>query len=427
MEIFPNFFLSNNFIPHGHCYLWQTNLVWLHILSDSLIAFSYYSIPLTLVYFVRKRKDIPFKNIFILFGAFIISCGTTHLMEIWTLWHPYYWLSGSIKAITAIISFYTALTLIPLVPQALALPSPAQLEEANIALQAEITERKLIENELRQYKERLEELVEQRTIELAAANQQLQQEIVQRQKSQERMGELLQELKNTNKELNDFAHIVSHDLKAPLRGISLLSEWLLQDYGDKFDEDGKNLVDRLITRVKKLQNLIDGILEYSRVGRIREDKREVNLNNLVRDVIEVLEHKNNIEIEISDILPIIYCEKTKIEQVFQNLLSNAIKFLDKPQGKIVIDCKEEDDYWTISIADNGIGIEEQYFTKIFQIFQKLSNTEDPESSGIGLSIVQKIVEIYGGNVWVESKVNEGSTFFFTLKKTLQIQPAEKFI
>nr|WP_228014714.1 ATP-binding protein [Fortiea sp. LEGE XX443] len=402
-------------------------MVWLHILSDSLIAFSYYSIPLTLVYFVRKRKDIPFKNIFILFGAFIISCGTTHLMEIWTLWHPYYWLSGSIKAITAIISFYTALTLIPLVPQALALPSPAQLEEANIALQAEITERKLIENELRQYKERLEELVEQRTIELAAANQQLQQEIVQRQKSQERMGELLQELKNTNKELNDFAHIVSHDLKAPLRGISLLSEWLLQDYGDKFDEDGKNLVDRLITRVKKLQNLIDGILEYSRVGRIREDKREVNLNNLVRDVIEVLEHKNNIEIEISDILPIIYCEKTKIEQVFQNLLSNAIKFLDKPQGKIVIDCKEEDDYWTISIADNGIGIEEQYFTKIFQIFQKLSNTEDPESSGIGLSIVQKIVEIYGGNVWVESKVNEGSTFFFTLKKTLQIQPAEKFI
>ncbi|MBE9205752.1 GHKL domain-containing protein [Nostoc sp. LEGE 06077] len=420
VEDFFNSFLSDNFIPHGHCYLWQPGLVWLHILSDSIIAFSYYSIPLMLVYFVRKRQDIPFKNIFILFSAFIISCGTTHLTEIFTLWHPYYWLSGSIKALTAIISFYTSLTLIPLVPQALALPSPAQLEAANQALQVEITERKLVENELRQYKERLEELVEQRTVELATANKQLQMEIVQRQKSQERMGELLQQLKNTNQELNDFAHIVSHDLKAPLRGVGLLSEWLLNDYADKFDAEGKDLVNRLISRVNKLQNLIDGILEYSRVGRLREDKREVNLNVLIRDVIETLEASKNIQIEITKPLPIIYWEKTKLEQVFQNLLSNAIKFLDKPQGKILVDCTEKDDYWQISVADNGIGIEEKYFTKIFQIFQKLSSTEDSTSTGIGLSIVKKIVEMYGGSIWVESEFHQGSTFFFTIKKTLQI-------
>ncbi|BBD60821.1 two-component sensor histidine kinase [Nostoc sp. HK-01] len=430
MEEFFNSFLSENFIPHGHCYLWQPELVWLHILSDSIIAFSYYSIPLMLVYFVRKREDIPFKNIFILFGAFIISCGTTHLIEIWTLWHPYYWLSGSIKALTAIISFYTALTLIPLVPQALALPSPAQMEAANQALQIEITERKLVENELRQYKERLEELVEQRTAELATANKQLQMEIVQRQNSQERMSKLLQDLKNTNQELNDFAYIVSHDLKAPLRGIGLLSEWLLNDYADKFDEEGKGLVNRLINRVKKLQNLIDGILEYSRVGRIREDKIQIDLNDLVRDVIETLAPNKNIQIEITKPLPIIYGEKVKLEQVFQNLLSNAIKFIDKPQGQILVDCTEEDDYWQISVTDNGIGIEEKYFTKIFQIFQKLSTTDDSESTGIGLSIVKKIVEMYGGSIWLESTVNQGSTFFFTIKKTLQIQPmqeVEKYI
>lgn len=430
VEDFFNSFLSDNFIPHGHCYLWQPGLVWLHILSDSIIAFSYYSIPLMLVYFVRKRQDIPFKNIFILFGAFIISCGTTHLIEIWTLWHPYYWLSGSIKALTAIISFYTALTLIPLVPQALALPSPAQMEAANQALQIEITERKLVENELRQYKERLEELVEQRTAELATANKQLQMEIVQRQNSQERMSKLLQDLKNTNQELNDFAYIVSHDLKAPLRGIGLLSEWLLNDYADKFDEEGKGLVNRLINRVKKLQNLIDGILEYSRVGRIREDKIQIDLNDLVRDVIETLAPNKNIQIEITKPLPIIYGEKVKLEQVFQNLLSNAIKFIDKPQGQILVDCTEEDDYWQISVTDNGIGIEEKYFTKIFQIFQKLSTTDDSESTGIGLSIVKKIVEMYGGSIWLESTVNQGSTFFFTIKKTLQIQPmqeVEKYI
>ncbi len=424
MEHFFNFFLSQNFIPHGHCYLWQPELVWLHILSDFIISISYYSIPLMLVYFINKREDVPFKNIFVLFSAFIISCGTTHLMEILTLWHPYYWLSGTIKALTAIISFYTALTLIPLVPQALTLPSPAQLEQANQALQVEISERKLVENELRQYKERLEELVEQRTAELATANKQLQTEIVQRQKSQERMGELLQELKNTNQELNDFAYIVSHDLKAPLRGIGLLSEWLINDYGDKFDEEGKDLINKIILRVKKLQNLIDSILEYSRIGRIREEKREVNLQYLVSDVIEILEPSKNIQIEVSDNLPIIYCEKTKMQQVFQNLLSNAIKFLGKPQGKIIIACQEVADYWQISVTDNGIGIEEKYFTKIFQIFQKLSSTEDPTSTGIGLSIVKKIVEMYGGRTWVESTVNQGSTFFFTIKKTLQIQPVQ---
>ncbi|MBD2447058.1 GHKL domain-containing protein [Nostoc sp. FACHB-152] len=422
MENFFSFFLSENFIPHGHCYLWQPGLVWLHLLSDIIIAFSYYSIPLTLIYFVRKREDIPFKNIFILFGAFIISCGTTHVMEVWTLWHPYYWLSGAMKAITAFISFYTALILIPLVPQALALPSPKQLEEANQALQAEIKERKLVESELRQYKERLEELVEQRTNELATVNQHLQEEIVQRQHSQEQMAELLKELESKNRELNDFAYIVSHDLKAPLRGIGLLSEWLLTDYADKFDDEGKNLVNRLINRVQKLQRLIDSILEYSRIGRSQGEKREIDLNNIITDVIELLEPNKNIEIEILNHLPKINGEKTKIEQVFQNLLSNAIKFLDKPQGKITVGCTEENDYWRFSVSDNGPGIEEQYYAKIFQIFQKLSDTQDSESTGIGLSIVKKIVEMYGGEIWVESQVGKGSTFYFKLKKELQVQP-----
>jgi hypothetical protein len=123
-------FSSEAFIPHGHCYLWKTELVWLHIVSDASIALAYYSIPVALIYFVRKRNDLPFNWIFWLFGAFIVACGTTQLMEIWTLWHPTYWLSGLLKAITAFVSIYTALALIPWVPKALALPSPTQLEKA---------------------------------------------------------------------------------------------------------------------------------------------------------------------------------------------------------------------------------------------------------------------------------------------------------
>jgi PAS domain S-box-containing protein len=181
-ELWTILFTSGSFIPHGHCYLWQTNLVWLHILSDSFIALAYYSIPTTLFYFVRKRQDLPFDWIFLLFSAFIVACGTTHLIEIWTLWYPTYWLSGFVKAITATISLITAVKLVSLVPQALAFPSPAQLEQANQELQTQITERLRIEKELRKYQNHLEEMVAVRTNEISKTNEQLQQEILERQR-----------------------------------------------------------------------------------------------------------------------------------------------------------------------------------------------------------------------------------------------------
>jgi len=135
-----NLLFIGNYIPHGHCYLWQRELVALHVVSDSAIAITYFSIPLSLLYVVFKRKDLPFRNIFWLFGAFILSCGTTHVMEVWTLWHPVYWLSGTVKFITALISAYTAFALIPLIPQALVLTTPTQLGMINQILQTEIAE-----------------------------------------------------------------------------------------------------------------------------------------------------------------------------------------------------------------------------------------------------------------------------------------------
>ncbi|HCF29630.1 MAG TPA: hypothetical protein DEV81_21050 [Cyanobacteria bacterium UBA11049] len=159
-EFFHNFLATRQFIPHGHCYLWKPGLVWLHILSDSLIAFAYYSIPVMLVYFVYKRRDLPFNWMFLMFGSFIIACGTTHLMEIWTLWHPTYWLSGFLKAITAFVSVGTAVELVSLIPQALALPSPAQLEAANIALEKEISDRKQVEAALHKEQQFLKVLLE---------------------------------------------------------------------------------------------------------------------------------------------------------------------------------------------------------------------------------------------------------------------------
>ncbi|GAB1538931.1 hypothetical protein NUACC21_15960 [Scytonema sp. NUACC21] len=170
-DLFRHFISPENFIPHGHCYLWQPTLVWLHLLSDLITGLSYYSIPAFLIFFARQRRDLPFRWIFWLFGAFIIFCGTTHLLEIWTLWHPAYWLAGVVKAGTAAVSLYTALQLGTIVSIALGLPSPAELEAANLALQEEIQERKQIEEALRQVQVSLKqtnELLEQRVNERTA-------------------------------------------------------------------------------------------------------------------------------------------------------------------------------------------------------------------------------------------------------------------
>ena len=226
--------------------------------------------------------------------------------------------------------------------------------------------------------------------------------------------QLLIELKSVNQELSDFAYIVSHDLRAPLRAISSLSNWIATDYKDILGETGKNQIHLLIGRVQRMNALIDGILQYSRVGNVKEEKIEVNLNSLVKNVIDLLSPSENIEIIIEDNLPTVFFEITRIEQIFQNLLNNAIKYMDKPHGNIYIGCNKEGNYWKFSVADNGPGIEEKYFGKIFQIFQTLKPRDEVESTGIGLSIVKKIAEMYGGKVWVESKIGYGSTFFFTL-------------
>jgi PAS domain S-box-containing protein len=237
-----------------------------------------------------------------------------------------------------------------------------------------------------------------------------------RKRAEQRQSQLLEQLENANNELKDFAYVVSHDLKAPLRGIKTLTDWIMTDYADKLDEDGKKQLDLLVNRVDRMHNLIDGILQYSRVGRIKEKLVQVNLNELVTEVIDMIASPENITIKVENELPTINCERTRIQQVFQNLLSNAVKYMDKPQGLVKIGCSEAKGFWKFSIADNGPGIEEKFFGKIFQMFQTLSPRDEFESTGVGLTVVKKIIEMYGGKIWVESKVGEGSTFFFTFPK-----------
>lgn len=248
-------------------------------------------------------------------------------------------------------------------------------------------------------------------------------DITERKKVEEELENLNRELEDTvekltlsNRELQDFAHITAHDLKAPLRAIGTLADWISTDYGDKLDETGKQQVRLMVKRAERMSELVDSILEYSEVGRVTKEKQKVELNTLIKDVILDIGPPNNMEITVIKELPTILCEKTRIRQVLQNLLSNAIKYMDKPKGQIDIDFSENDEFWKFSVADNGPGIESKYFEKIFKIFQTLAPRDEMESTGIGLSVVKKIVEMYGGRVWVESEIGNGSTFFFTWPK-----------
>jgi len=233
------------------------------------------------------------------------------------------------------------------------------------------------------------------------------------------------ELEKVNKELNDFAYIVSHDLKAPLRGIKTLAGWISSDWQDKVDDNGKEQLNLLLSRVDRMHNLIEGILQYSRVGRIKEESIPIYLSQLVPEIIDSLAVPDNISITIENELPVIELGQTQTIQIFQNLLSNAVKYMDKPQGQITVGCFEENGFWKFSVADNGPGIEEQHFEKIFKMFQTLSPRDEFESTGVGLTVVKKIIEMYDGRIWVESKLGQGSKFIFTLPKHEEVIKNEK--
>jgi PAS domain S-box-containing protein len=198
-------------MPHGHCYLWTPGLVWLHVIADALIVLAYYSMPIALVYFVRKRTDIKFGWMFVCFAIFILACGTTHLLEIWNIWHAQYWLSGSIKAVTALASVPTAILLVRLIPAALALPSPAALERANADLESEIQNRRNAEEREHILNTGLELRVAERTAELNAANVQLTSQVSERQLIEEKLRTSLKNVTDLRTALDEHAIVAMTD------------------------------------------------------------------------------------------------------------------------------------------------------------------------------------------------------------------------
>lgn len=414
LEQLQTFLSPYGFIPHGHCYLWKTPLVWLHVISDSLIALSYFSIPITLLYFTTKRKDVPFNWIFCMFGAFILACGTGHAMDVWTLWYPNYWTAGLLKALTALISVATAAELIPLVPKALALPKPSELEAANR--------------------------------ELEAALHQLQQAQIQLIQT-EKMSSLGQLVAGIAHEINNPINFIHGNLIHASRYISDLVD-LMQLYRKTYPQPTQEIesalelseVDFIVEDLPKLtasmqvgslriRQLVLSLRNFSRLD--ESDMKPVDLHEGLDSTLLILQNRLQPKVKHATIsiikeygsLPLVECYAGQINQVFMNVIANAIDAFESAGGTPAADQAEScyvphirirtsmsDWEWVIvEIADNGTGMNEHVKQQIFNAF--FTTKCVGKGTGLGLSIsYQIVVEKHGGFLDCISARGQGTTF-----------------
>lgn len=226
--------------------------------------------------------------------------------------------------------------------------------------------------------------------------------------------DLLRNLSEQNEQLNEYAHIVAHDLKSPLRAVYALLSWTIEDFREKFDHNSLLNLNLMQDKVEKMDHLIDSILKYSSIERGVVVNEDIDLNILVKNVVDMVYCPDNININIEPNFPTIVANETRVQQLFQNLLSNAVNYTDKEEGNINIGWTENDTHFIFSIKDNGIGIAKEDQHKIFDIFSSLGKHK--RSTGVGLNIVKKVVDMYQGEIWLESEVSIGTTFFFSIKK-----------
>lgn len=233
-------------------------------------------------------------------------------------------------------------------------------------------------------------------------------------KSNRQREELLRNLEKQNQALNEYAHIVSHDLKSPLRSIHSLITFIKEDNDNEFNEKTARYFALIQEKVEKMDHLIQGILTYSKIDNVKVAKEKIILMDLINSIIATIFIPSHIVVIIKDELPILTSDRFRMQQLFQNLISNAVNYNDKPNGTVEIGVQEEDNQYVFSIKDNGAGIEEENKIKIFQMFQSFNKAD--KSTGIGLSIVRRIIENEGGEIWFESEEGIGTTFYFTIQK-----------
>ncbi len=494
------------FMPHGTCFLWDPGLVILNVGSDSLIGASYVAISATLVYlYLRTRHTIPFGWVVVAFGLFIVACGGTHFMEIWTLWNPDYWGSGGLKLVTAIASVATALAVPPLVPKIVQLVAEASVSEQR-RQQLEVQNRELalvngrleavlssmgnpvittdqdgLVTDMNPAARRLTGFTEPEARGHSAADLlsipseqraalmdtlttgvpgDSHQQLILTRGGEFRMTEATTAalrdadgaivgavevladvtereraaaaLLASNAELEQFAHTVSHDLKAPLVSIQGFVERLQQECGPRLAEDGGRgalYLERIRANANRLHLLITDVLEYSRVGGLGVAGGTVDLQQLVDDIRAGLQGRLDATggaVAVATPLPTLPSEPTALRQVVTNLLENGLKYggsATEPP-RVEVGAQETSGGWRLWVRDNGPGIAAADQERVFRLFRRLPGAvrRDPEGSGVGLATVKRAVRRLGGEIWIDSDPTRapGTTFWFTLPRNFNV-------
>lgn len=525
LEFFRKLFDTSDWPPRWHCGNWTDFHGWLYIISDLLIWSAYFAIPLAILKYISKRGDAKFVRAYFLFAAFILACGSTHLLDAITFWFPAYRLNALVRLVTGIVSWVTVFHIIRIMPVASSLRTHAELEK-------EIAEKEKAEESLRwsntqlnvaqeiarighwewdvqankvvwsrglhsiygvkdgvglsyeKYLDRIhpddkdfvndkiqqayqtkvfpdfihrirtpegvEKIIHSRgEIITNEAGQVVKmigtgQDITEQQKVQQRMVERTHELENTNAELQKFAYVASHDLQEPLRKIMTFASLLEREATKDISGSGKMYLEKIVQSAGRMQRLIDDILQFSSLKASKNDYQLTDLNLIIKQVLSDMEVKiedTKASIQV-DKLPIIEAISSQMGQLFQNLLSNALKFRKETGAPLVqiksslLPAEQLTNYgWTdkanisgagysynwsreqfvrIEIKDNGIGFDESYAEKIFEIFQRLHTSRVYEGTGIGLAICKKIVDNHRGMIAAEGKPGNGASFTIIL-------------
>ncbi|MCC2670971.1 MAG: sensor hybrid histidine kinase, partial [Armatimonadetes bacterium] len=373
-DFLRSLFTGDPFMPHIHCFLENRSLTILHVLSDALIGISYVVISTTLAYLVyRGRRHIPFHSMFLAFGAFIVACGMTHFMEIWTLWTPAYWLSGGVKAITAAASVITAIALPPLVPMTIKM-----IRDANLS--------------------------EQRRIEVEEANEEL-----------SRLNARLQEFDNLKTQF--FAN-VSHELRTPLTLILGPTDRLLA--APELGDAERAVLGSIRENANTLLRHVNDLLDVARMesGEMTVRHANIDLSRLVRVAVanfESLAQERSLRLSVDAPQHLIArVDEEKLRRVLVNLVSNALKFTpDRGLVRVrVTESTGESAGALIQVADSGPGVPEELREAVFERFRQVDGgaTRRHEGTGLGLSIVRDFVGLHGGTVSLDAAPEGGARF-----------------
>jgi signal transduction histidine kinase len=386
---------QEGFMPHGHCYLWQGEVLWLHLIGDGLTVLAYFLIPAMLIYFIRVRRDLRYRTIFYLFGAFIIFCGTSHLISIYTIWEPIYRLESLVKFLTGLVSISTTAYMLVLMPRARRIPTIEQLEAVNQELAEEVDSHKATSEELRA--------------------------------SQTELERRLEELKAVNAELERFIYSVSHDLRAPIRHINTHALMLEKSLAESDKEGAQGYLDDLKYTAKRMGGMMDQLLKFSRSRSQALSLQSIDLHEMVAEIKKeemASTPERSIHWDI-DPLPTITGDFLMIRQVFSNLMSNAIKFTSQTQeARVKIATQEQTDQYLIQIQDNGAGFDMRYQKKLFGLFQRLHKQSEFAGFGVGLANAKRVMERHGGSIRGQGVRGEGATFTLTFPKQLPFAAEE---